>query len=139
MPYIFQSKNTREYVVSARGDVDGDVVKTIPEKQSIPDLTTLLTVTPNIEGPATVATIKGFDLYIAYQGDVDTVKPLVWSNKEYKWVITQTPQGTTVITPADGQDLYWVAEVGRPEVLAKPGRDIVPPQNEWIVVGLGPA
>ncbi|KAF8814957.1 hypothetical protein BYT27DRAFT_7204781 [Phlegmacium glaucopus] len=114
----FQSKLTGQYIVSERQDVDDSVVRTIPEQQSIPDLTVFLTVTPPVEGLATIATIQGFSLYIAYKGDLDIVKPATWSDKEYKWVIRKTAQDSYVITPADGQDLYLVVVAGNAEVVS---------------------
>ncbi|KAF8802143.1 hypothetical protein BYT27DRAFT_7215561 [Phlegmacium glaucopus] len=144
MLYSFQSKNTSEYVVTTTQDVNGDVVRTITGQPVLPGLTThflaelMLLLFFCITGSVTEATIKGFDfnhLYVAYQKDSNNAG-LTWSDKEYKWIIRETPQGTKVITPANGDDLYWVGEVGVTEVLARPGKDIRPPQNEWIVVGL---
>ncbi|KAF8802133.1 hypothetical protein BYT27DRAFT_7197205 [Phlegmacium glaucopus] len=131
MPYTLQSKNTGEYVVTSRQDVNGDVVRTAVPNQD--DLSTFLTITPDIGGPVTVATIQGFNLYVSNQTTVAVGRPLTWSDKEYKWIIRETGQGTYVITPDDGEDLYWVSDFGKPEVVGKPGKDIQPPQNEWFL------
>ncbi|KAF8802142.1 hypothetical protein BYT27DRAFT_7197221 [Phlegmacium glaucopus] len=118
MPYLFQSKNTNQFVVSAIQDVDGDVVRTVQDHKSFPELSTFLNVEPGISGPITEATIKGFNLYVAYKGDLDSARPLTWSDKEYKWIIRETAQGTKVITPANGDDIYWVGDLGIAEVVS---------------------
>ncbi|KAF8816409.1 hypothetical protein BYT27DRAFT_7208380 [Phlegmacium glaucopus] len=147
--YRFQSKNTREYVVTMIRDAPGDVVRTTKDENSIPDISVvhilqlyhflILTVNPDITGDVTTATITGFkNFYISLQGDAENAV-LTWSKEEYKWIIRATGQGSSVITPANGADRYWVGEIDIQEVLAKPGKDVQPPQNEWFLVGFGPA
>ncbi|KAF8805759.1 hypothetical protein BYT27DRAFT_7257944 [Phlegmacium glaucopus] len=104
-------------------------------ERTIPDLSMMLTVTPVITGDITEVTIKGFNnLYISLQGDGENTK-LTWWDKEYRWIIRATGQGTNVIsTPANGDDLYWVNELNLGAfVIVKAGRHIKPLQNEWMV------
>ncbi|KAF8809437.1 hypothetical protein BYT27DRAFT_7187733 [Phlegmacium glaucopus] len=132
--YRFRSKNTGECIVTSKHDVNGNAVKTVMGDHTIPDLSMMLTVTPAITGDITEVTIKGFNnLYISLQGDAENTK-LTWCDKEYKWIIRATQQGTNVITPADGHDLYWVNELNLGAfVVVKAGRHIQAPQNEWMV------
>jgi len=135
-PYHIQSKNTLFYVISTDADKPGQKVDTKPGKNSIPPNSTL-NVSPIVEGTITVATIKGVNgLYVSLVGDAENTK-LTWSPTAYLWnvTITQTGPETYYVTPATGQDLYWFDEfsvgVGN-HIEVRFGKDIRPPQSEWI-------